>query len=727
MNVERTARVESVLAGLDLTQRVGQLNQRLLGWRAVERGPRGWRLTEEGLREIERWSGLGAIYGLLRADAWSGRSWANGVTPDDRREVIALVQEAVRDASPESIGALVVEEAPHGHQALGGTILPQNLAVGATWDPDLFEEACAAVAAELAASGVDVALVSGLDILRHPSWGRSEECFGEDPLLAAELVRAAVRGMQGRDDERLGQGGVGVVLKHLAAQGEAVGGRNGQSAVIGPRDLHEIHLPAAAAGVEAGAVGVMAAYNDIDGVPCCANSWLLTTWLREERGFAGIVMADGVAVDQLRPLAGSIPAAGRAALLAGVDLSLWDEGFTTLVGSAERSEQVFDAVTTAARRVLTLKDRLGLLPRMPEQDVDDRERIEARGDLGASFAATAELSRRLAAQALVPLSGSLPAARLLVPSARVAVIGGGADDLDCFLGDYVAPLRPGAHRTVLGELQARLPGVVRAISPTDDDADAVLAAADVVVAVLGGTSRRSYADEFDVNGAALGTAADCGEGVDLADVSLPGRQDEMMARVRDATSAHVVSVIVAGRPHVLSGVLASSDSAIWAGYAGPYGPATVVDALLGEAIPAGRLPFTLPSTPMATPVRYNDRWSAARVYRDAPEPVLLSFGHGATADGWVATMEHHGEVARVAVAVPDGPGDTVVPVFVRRRGGDALPRLLELVAFTRVPNGTTATFVLSHDRLLPPGTGERGADVIVGGRVIGTLDDSVAR
>ena len=137
-----------------------------------------------------------------------------------------------------------------------------------------------------------------------------------------------------------------MVLKHLAAQGEAVGGRNGQSAVLGPHDLHEIHLPPVAAGVRAGALGFMAAYNDIDSVPCCANPWLLKDYLRDQLGFDGIVMADGLAVDRLEDMAGSIPAAGRAALLAGVDVSLWDEGFARLEEYVD-DEQVAAAVDTA--------------------------------------------------------------------------------------------------------------------------------------------------------------------------------------------------------------------------------------------------------------------------------------------------------------------------------------------------------------------------------------------
>ena len=120
--------------------------------------------------------------------------------------------------------------------------------------------------------GVDLALVSALDVLRDPRWGRSEECFSEDPVLASRMAQAAVRGIQSQ--------GVDVVAKHLCAQGETTGGVNASAARIGPRELREIHLPPVKACVEAGVSGVMAAYNEIDGVYCHANRWLLTDLLR---------------------------------------------------------------------------------------------------------------------------------------------------------------------------------------------------------------------------------------------------------------------------------------------------------------------------------------------------------------------------------------------------------------------------------------------------------------
>jgi beta-glucosidase len=704
-----TARAAELLARMSLREKVGQLNQRLFGWDAVVRDGGGWRITEELEAELERWSGLGALYGLFRADAWSGRSWAGGIRPEERAEVAELVQQAVERAGRHGVRALLVEEAPHGHQALGGSLLPQNLALAATWDPGLVEEASAAVAAELAASGVHVALVSGLDVLRDGRWGRSEETFGEDPLLAAELARAVVTGMQGADRSRVGQGGVAVVLKHLAAQGEATGGRNGQSAVIGERDLHEIHLPPVRAAVEAGVLGLMAAYNDIDGVPCCASPALLRTYLRGSLGFDGLVMADGLAVDRLAPLAGDTAAAGRLALLSGVDVSLWDEGFTTLEASAAEDPDVAAAVDEACLRVLTLKESLGLLgPTAPAGPAADpsaaRERLEiARGR-------TEALSRRLAREAMVLLDdqdGLLPLdAGRLRREGRVLVVGPGAASHTALLGDYVPPLPPDQQVSVLDALRARLPDAEVTFLPDGDERLGAFAReAGLVVAVLGGTSHRAYDEEFADNGAAAdprASAATGGEGVDLADVSLPHGQDRFLARVRAATAAPLVALVVAGRPHVLTEVLEHADATLWVGYAGPSGGDAAVAALFGDAAIGGSLPMTLPRAAGVLPVRYNDRHRPDGVYQDVPDPVLLPFGHGVPAGlrlDAVSVMVTR-ETVRVRAVASNAAAvrvEGVVQVYAHRAGGPALPRLRELVAFRRVSLVPGESAALSWD------------------------------
>lgn len=691
------AAVDRLIDSMSFTQKVGQLNQRLFGWKSVERNAAGRLVASDELKqEIDRWGGLGALYGLLRADPWSGQHWGNGIRPEERPEAVAVVQQTVLERGAHGIGVLLSEEAPHGHQALGGAVLPTNLGLGATFDSQGVQEAEAAVAAELAASGIHIALVSGLDIARDPRWGRCEECFGEDPLMASRMCEAIVTGMQGEHRSKVGRGGVAVVLKHLAAQGEAVGGRNGQSAVLGPHDLHEIHLPPVAAGVRAGALGFMAAYNDIDSVPCCANPWLLEDYLRDQLGFDGIVMADGLAVDRLEDMAGSIPAAGRAALLAGVDVSLWDEGFARLEEYVD-DEQVAAAVDTALRRVLELKAMFGLLP----EDGADTAAI-AMPDADAIAQATAdgrEQAKRMAREAITLINDgrsavTLDSIRGVLTDAQagpVIVAGPFADDFGCFLGDYTAPLPADEQSSIYRQLVARLgkDRVCLAAKPSDVSADRWASAA-AVVFVCGSTSERSYDSEFDDNGAAKAVAeygATCGEGVDLSDIRLPWHQDEMLDEVVALTTAPVVSVVVCGRAHVLTHVIGQSAVTIWVGYAGQYSPQAVADVLIDGAGLPGRLPVTLPAHPAAIPVRYNDRQSAAHVYKDAAEPVLREFGYGAgslagvTFSGMHADAESRANEVLVQVTAHAGDHKTAgsVNLFAHVSGGRRIPRLAVLV------------------------------------------------
>lgn len=716
------AAVDRLIDSMSFTQKVGQLNQRLFGWKSVERNAAGRLVASDELKqEIDRWGGLGALYGLLRADPWSGQHWGNGIRPEERPEAVAVVQQTVLERGAHGIGVLLSEEAPHGHQALGGAVLPTNLGLGATFDSQGVQEAEAAVAAELAASGIHIALVSGLDIARDPRWGRCEECFGEDPLMASRMCEAIVTGMQGEHRSKVGRGGVAVVLKHLAAQGEAVGGRNGQSAVLGPHDLHEIHLPPVAAGVRAGALGFMAAYNDIDSVPCCANPWLLEDYLRDQLGFDGIVMADGLAVDRLEDMAGSIPAAGRAALLAGVDVSLWDEGFARLEEYVD-DEQVAAAVDTALRRVLELKAMFGLLP----EDGADTAAI-AMPDADAIAQATAdgrEQAKRMAREAITLINDgrsavTLDSIRGVLTDAQagpVIVAGPFADDFGCFLGDYTAPLPADEQSSIYRQLVARLgkDRVCLAAKPSDVSADRWASAA-AVVFVCGSTSERSYDSEFDDNGAAKAVAeygATCGEGVDLSDIRLPWHQDEMLDEVVALTTAPVVSVVVCGRAHVLTHVIGQSAVTIWVGYAGQYGPQAVADVLIDGAGLPGRLPVTLPAHPAAIPVRYNDRQSAAHVYKDAAEPVLREFGYGAgslagvTFSGMHADAESRANEVLVQVTAHAGDHKTAgsVNLFAHVSGGRRIPRLAVLVDSVALTLGAgeshAVSFSVPFERLM---------------------------
>ncbi|MFJ8753161.1 glycoside hydrolase family 3 N-terminal domain-containing protein [Streptomyces sp. NPDC102441] len=704
-------RVRDLLSRMTLAEKVGQVNQRMYGWDAYERTPSGHRLTDAFRTEVAAYDGMGALYGLQRADPWSGVTAETGIGAADGARVADAVQRHVVENTRLGIPVLLVEEMPHGIQALDGTVLPVNLAVGATWNPELYEEAAAVAAAQLRARGGHVALVSALDLVRDPRWGRAEECFGEDPYLAARFTEALVRGVQGPAGERIGPDRAAVVLKHFAGQGATVGGRNSAATELGARELHEIHLVAALAGVRAGAAGVMAAYNEFDGVPCTANRHLLTGILREQWGFGGLVMADGLAIDRLVRMAGDPVAAGALALRAGTDLSLWDDCYPRLAEAVGRGLVEESTLDTAVGRVLALKFRLGLFERPYAGDrVADPARLE-------------RLSERVARESVTLLEHdgvTLPLAGRRIGT--VAVIGPNADSVPQQIGDYTAPQRPGSGSSVLDGLRAAAPdgtdvtyargcGLIGGDRSELPEAVALAAGADVAVLVLGGSSAREPDTRFDANGAAVVASGNpvemtCGEGVDLAGLGLPEGQSALLDAVA-ATGTPVVVVLVQGRPHALPDLSGKAAAVLSAWYPGPWGGRAVADVLFGAAGPRGRLPVSVPRSAAQLPVFYNGKDHGYRGYVDQPATARHPFGHGLSyttveygvprlsvpslaADRFDGSTATDGGAAPLSctVRVANTGGRAVsetVQLYVRRvSGGTAWPRVRELRGFARV-------------------------------------------
>ncbi|MER8159764.1 glycoside hydrolase family 3 N-terminal domain-containing protein [Streptomyces sp. NPDC094472] len=695
-------RVRDLLGRMTLTEKVGQVNQRMYGWHAYERVGDGHRLTDAFRAEVAAYGGMGALYGLQRADAWSGVGFADGITAADGARVADSVQRHVVENTRLGIPVLFVEEVPHGHQALDGTVLPVNLAVGATWDPGLYEAAAAAVGAEVRARGGHVALVSALDLVRDPRWGRAEECFGEDPYLAARLTEALVRGMRTAD--------VAVVLKHFAGQGATVGGRNSAATELGAREVHEIHLAAARAGIRAGAAGVMAAYNEFDGLPCVASRPLLTGLLRDRMEFDGIVMADGAAVDRLVRLTGDPVAAGALALNAGCDLSLWDACFPRLAEAVAQGLVTERTLDTAVARVLALKFRLGLFEQPYTRAVEQRPvphtpAAEHRPE-------PSELSERIARASITLLAHDGRVLPLAPSTRRIAVLGPNADSIAQQIGDYTAPQRPGSHHvTVLDGIRSAAPPATEiSYAPGCDliggdlsgvpEAAALAAAADIAVLVLGGSSARSGDTSFDTNGAAVVTSANpagmtCGEGVDLADLRLPDGQLALLDAVA-ATGVPVVVVLVQGRPHALPDLSGTAGAVLSAWYPGPWGGRAVADVLFGAAGPEGRLPVSIPRSAAQLPVFYNAKDHGYRGYADQPATARYAFGHGLS----YTTVAYAPPRLSRARVTPDDPTLTcrvtvrntgerpvreTVQLYLRRlSGGSSWPRVRELRGFARL-------------------------------------------
>ena len=677
---------------LTLCEKVGQLNQRLHGFDSYTRDGDTFALSDEFLREVERWGGLGLLYGLYRADPWSAKDFTNGLVGAAASRIYNEVQRTVMAHSRFGIPVLLCEESPHGHQALGGYLLPVNLALGCTFDPALAEEAFAVVGEQMKGLHTDLALVSMLDMCRDPRWGRSEECYSEDPLLASRLAGAAVRGLR--------RGGMDAVAKHCAAQGETTGGVNASAARIGERELREIHLPPVRAAAEAGVSGVMAAYNEIDGIPCHGNPWLLKDVLRGEFGFRGIVMADGVAVDRLDLIsARDYASRGAAAINAGVDVSLWDRGFTALEEAVERGLVPLTRIDEAVRRVLTLKFARGLFehPFMEE----GKPKVYAMAD----HPETVRLSRE-SVVLLKNKDGVLPLRKSI---GSLAVIGPFADDVYAQLGDYTPPQKPGMAVSYLAGIRQVLAGTGCRILdhagpiPADEarldgyirEAADKAARAEATVLVLGGSSSRFHGMTFEENGAARQTEdgrltrnlTDCGEGVDVSDISLPAWQRRLLSAVREAIPEKPLIVILnAGRPYASDSYAPLSDGLLAAFYAGPAAGQAVAEILFGETNPSGRLSVSIPRTTGEIPAAYNRRASYEVRYSDTPGGPDYPFGYGLSYTTFVIDDVRVGEgsVTFRVTNTGERAGCAVPMLFTHRRSGSVVPRLSELADFARV-------------------------------------------
>lgn len=458
----------------------------------------------------------------------------------------------------------------------------------------------------------------------------------------------------------------------------------------------------------------MAAYNEFDGVPCAASHHLLTGILRERWGFGGLVMADGLAIDRLVRLAGDPVAAGALALRAGTDLSLWDDCYPRLAEAVRRGLVEESTLDTAVGRVLALKFRLGLFerPYTGVREAEDPTPVE-------------QLSERVARESVTLLAHdgvTLPLAGRHI--GRVAVIGPNADSVPQQTGDYTAPQRPGTGGSVLAGIRAAAPGgtdvtYARGCGLVGGDlsglpgAVASAAGADVAVLVLGGSSARESGARFDANGAAVVTSGNpvemtCGEGVDLAGLTLPEGQSALLDAVA-ATGTPVVVVLVQGRPHALPDLTGRAAAVLSAWYPGPWGGRAVADVLFGAAEPQGRLPVSVPRSAAQLPVFYNGKDHGYRGYVDQPATPVHPFGHGLS----YTTVEYGAPRLSLPSVAVDRFGDGTQPLsctvrvtntggrpvretvqlYVRRvLGGTSWPRVRELRGFVRVelaPGGST--------------------------------------
>ena len=512
----------------------------------------------------------------------------------------------------------------HGHR----TQFPVPLAEASTFDPQIWEATAREAARETAADGLAMTFAPMLDVSRDPRWGRTVEGPGEDPWLAVQIARAKVRGFQGADLAH--PGSVAATAKHFCAYGAVNAGRDYAPVDISERTLRELHLPAFAAAVRAGAAAIMPAFTDLAGVPMTAHKALLRDYLRGELGFDGVLVSDYNAIRELihHGIAADIVEAAVLALKAGVDIDMMAEAYRKgLPVALERGLVTMAEIDECVRRVLRLKERLGLF--------DDPYRRGSSAEAAETVVARRRLAREVAAKSLVLAKNS--AATLPLPRAarRICVIGPLADAGREMRGPWAAAGYEEPNVTVLAGLREALPNAkvehAEGVPISGGDASGVAAAVDVL---NGGA---------DAVVLCLGEAAEMsGEAACRVYPELPGQQRALAEAVLERARASripVVVVLFCGRPLIVPWLAEQADALLVAWFPGTEAGNAIADVLIGRVSPSGRTPITWPRALGQIPLFYSQRNSGrpenpqdhfTSKYLDSPNSPLFPFGFGLT-------------------------------------------------------------------------------------------------
>jgi beta-glucosidase len=525
-----------------------------------------------------------------------------------RAKLSNRIQEWVMKSNRLGIPALFIEEGLHGYMDNDEIVFPQSINLGATWNPDLARRTGTAIAAQARANGVDMILGPVLDVARDPRWGRVEEDFGEDPYLTGQLGLAYVEGMQG--DSLNTDHTVIAEPKHFAGHGSPEGGLNMSPVHAGEREVRSVMLKSFEPAVREGnAMGIMAAYHDIDGVPCTGNPWLLNKVLRDEWGFQGFVLSDLGAIRRLYDTHHVADSPANAVLLAlnsGVDMQFYDfdhEIFqNAIINGVETGQATEAALNQAVARVLRVKFLLGLF---------DRPYVDENLDTSVRNSRTqAELAFESARQSMCLLKNENNLLPLKKDLQHIAVIGPNANIAR--LGDYSEGAQENSAQGMLEQIKY-LVSTKTAVTFSDGDnikqAVAIAKDADVVILGLGEWHGIS------------------GEGFDRSDLNLPGKQEALLEAVA-AIGKPVVLVLQNGRPLTICWAAQHVPAILEAWYPGEFGGRAIAETLFGDNNPAGRLPITFPRNVGQLPDFYNHFPSKKDSYIEGDSSPLFVFGYG---------------------------------------------------------------------------------------------------
>ena len=567
---------------------------------------------------------LATLYGYgrvlrdsLPVDGWKEEIWKDGIANIDEMlngvggrsvrveellypfsnhaEAINKVQRWFVEETRLGIPVDFSNEGIHGQNHTKATPLPAPIGVGSTWNRDLVRRAGEIVGREARALGYTNVYAPILDVVRDPRWGRTLECYGEDPYLIAELGIEMVEGIQSQ--------GVASTLKHYAVYSVPKGGRDGDCRTdphVAPRELHQLYLyPFRRVIQEAHPLGVMSSYNDWDGVPVTASPYFMTELLRGEYGFDGYTVSDSEAVEYVytkHRVAESYEDAVRQVLEAGLNVRTNFTSPSDFILPVRRllAEKRISMATVDKRvaEVLRVKFRLGLFDR---PYVEDTKASDRAGGVDRNMDFVREIQR----QSLVLLKneGVLP---LKKGEVRKVLVAGALADEDNFMTSRYGPNRLETV-TVLEGLRKYLAGSAEVVYAKGCEVtDAAWPESEILPVPMDEGEKAAIADavekarDCDVVIAVLGEDAYCtGESRSRTSLDLPGRQQQLLEALH-ATGKPVVLVLVNGQPLTINWADKHIPAILETWFPSCEGGTVIAEALFGECTPGGKLPVTFP-------------------------------------------------------------------------------------------------------------------------------------
>lgn len=591
------SRIERLIGEMTLPEKLGQLTMTAAGYAVT--GPIIAGDSTESIRD----GTLGNLLNLYGA----------GPVHDLQR----LAVEQSRLGIPLLIGLDII----HGHR----TLFPIPLAEAGLFDAATWRETARHAAAEAAADGLAMTFAPMLDVSRDPRWGRTAEGPGEDAWIGARMAQAKVQGFQGADLADADT--LAACAKHFCAYGPVTAGREYASVDISERTLREVHLPPFAAAVKAGVATIMPAFTDLNGIPMTAHPGLLRDHLRGELGFDGVLVSDYNAIAELlrHGVAADLAEAAALALNAGVDIDMMANAYRHgLPLALERGLVSMEQVDTAVRRVLRLKERLGLF--------DNPYLRGSRSETPADHATRKALARSVGARAIVMLRNERRTLPLAPSIRRLSLIGPLAEAQGDMRGPWWAAGVPDGQVSVLAGLQQALPGCE------------IRHAAGVAIgegSVDGIAGALALCDGAEAIVLCLGEAAAMsGEAASRACPELPGHQRQLAEAVLERArqlGVPVTVVLFSGRPLIVPWLAEQADALLAAWFLGSEAGHAIADVLTGRVSPSGRTPITWPRALGQVPLFFSARPSGRPAdpkdhftskYLDVPNEPLYPFGHG---------------------------------------------------------------------------------------------------